>query len=245
MSSLKSSSELKAISREQLTGNYKTTVLSFLLFYVFTILASDIISIASDMQSAFGVLLYIILFLIGSSFLCVFAIGFAQMFLKLSCKKDIQVGDIFYGFKNNLNHYITISAVFISGTFLPVFISMWIVGIAQASSEAIVCFLYYALAAAFLIFAMIILLKYSLVFFITLDFPQYDVKKVFKMSAYLMKGNQCRLLYIFVSFLPIYLLSFLTLPVGTIATLGSFWIAPYICATHANFYLNLIRSKSN
>ena len=55
----------------------------------------------------------------------------------------------------------------------------------------------------------------------------------------LMKGNMGRLFYIEVSFIPLFLLGVLSLGIGLL------WITPYLNATLANFFLDLMEQNRN
>lgn len=238
MEQIKSSSELKAISRAKLVGNYKVTSLGFLVFYLINLVATSMIPGTAGTKNMAALLINMILSFLISAFLCVFMIGFANMFLKLSCNQAIQVTDIFYGFSHNINQHLFLSLRFMLVSYLPVFLGVF------CMSALSFRFPYSTLVGsvvfcAGLIISVVNVLRYIPVFFITLDFPQYDINKVFSMSSYLMKGHMGRLFYIIVSFIPLYLLSVLTF------FIGFFWIAPYIGTTLTGFYLNLIKNKSN
>lgn len=245
MTSLKSSSELKAIARTQLIGNYMTTSLSILLLYFINLLVSDLITSFCNIKTISGMILAMIISLIFSIFMGVFGFGLAHMFLGLSCKQQIHTSNIYYGFRTNLNQNLIVSLRLIATVFIPIFIGILSVGITNKSNHFAIVTIGYLILAAGIIYGVFKGLQYSMVFFISLDFPNYDTKKVFKMSEYLMKGNMGRLFYLIVSFLPLYLLSFLTIPLGTFFTIGLLWIAPYMLATLTNFYLNLVKSLSN
>ena len=81
-------------------------------------------------------------------------------------------------------------------------------------------------------------LMLSQVFYLMLDFPEYTASQLLKMSIRLMKGSKGRLFYIQLSFLPLILLSFLSCGIALL------WIYPYMQATYANFYLDLIKKKN-
>jgi hypothetical protein len=53
-----------------------------------------------------------------------------------------------------------------------------------------------------------------------------------------MKGNKGRFIYLLVSFIPLFLLGMLTCCVGFL------WIIPYMQATLAQFYLDLVQNKN-
>ncbi len=238
MSSLKSTTELKSIARTQLIGNYTTTSLGIVLFYFISLFINNFVFSIANPTSYSGLVLYTIIQFIVSIFLCVFAIGFAHTYLKLSCKQHVQISDIFYGFKENLNRNLSISLRLILIILFPYFIGDLICNILTHSDNPFICFAGYLILACSIIYAVIMFLKYGLVFFIALDFPQYDISKMFLMSSYLMKGNRFRLFYLFMGFIPLMLLSIFSLYVGLI------WIVPYILASFTNFYLNLTNAKS-
>ena len=77
-------------------------------------------------------------------------------------------------------------------------------------------------------------LKYSQVYYLLLDFPDYSAKELLKMSWKLMKGNVGRLLYIQVSFIPISLVALLSCGIGLL------FVLPYQNMTYTLFYLDLI-----
>ena len=71
-----------------------------------------------------------------------------------------------------------------------------------------------------------------------LDFPEYDAKKALAFSRELMKNNKGRFTYLLVSFIPLFLLGMLSCCVGYL------WIIPYMQATLAQFYLDLVQNKN-
>ena len=77
-------------------------------------------------------------------------------------------------------------------------------------------------------------LKYSQVYYLLLDFPDYSAKELLKMSWKLMKGNAGRLLYLQVSFLPMTLTGILSFGIGFL------FVLPYQNMTYTLFYLDLI-----
>ena len=78
-------------------------------------------------------------------------------------------------------------------------------------------------------------LRYSQVYYLLLDFPDYSAKELLKMSWKLMKGNVGRLLYIQVSFLPLTLAGLLSFGIGLL------FVQPYQNMTYTLFYLDLIQ----
>jgi uncharacterized membrane protein len=71
-----------------------------------------------------------------------------------------------------------------------------------------------------------------------LDFPQYTAPELIRMSIRLMKGHKGRLFYIQLSFFPLWVLSMFSCGIGIL------WLLPYMEATSANFYLDLIKKRA-
>ncbi len=82
-------------------------------------------------------------------------------------------------------------------------------------------------------------LLFSQIYYLMFDFPEYSESQLFKMSIQLIRGNKGRLFYIELSFLPLMILCILSCGIGFL------WLFPYMEATHANFYLDLVRKQSS
>ena len=97
--------------------------------------------------------------------------------------------------------------------------------------------LYIACIVLSLIIPVIIKLFYGQVFFLLHDFPQYTTRELLATSRRLTSGHKLKLLYIYISFLP-YLI-----PCLLSCGIAMLWVLPYINATLAEFYLDLVREK--
>lgn len=86
----------------------------------------------------------------------------------------------------------------------------------------------------FLIFETLFLLKMALYYHLMLDYPSHSPKQLQETSKRLMKGHKGRLFYIYVSLLPLVLLSICTFGIGFI------WLIPYAAAIHTEFYLDIV-----
>ena len=81
-------------------------------------------------------------------------------------------------------------------------------------------------------------LLYAQAFYLLHDFPQYTAKELLKKSRRLMVHHKGRLFYLYVSFLPLMLLGLFSFGLALL------WVIPYIAATQAEFFLNLIRNNT-
>ena len=81
-------------------------------------------------------------------------------------------------------------------------------------------------------------LLYEQAFFLLHDFPQYTAKELLQKSRRLMVHHKGRLFYLYVSFLPLMLLGLLS------CGLALLWVIPYMAATEAEFFLDLIQHNT-
>ena len=73
-------------------------------------------------------------------------------------------------------------------------------------------------------------LSYAMTMYIVKDHPELTVNEAIDMSKDMMYGHKYDLFYLYISFIGWYLLSILTLGIGT------FWLMPYIQTAQASFY---------
>ncbi|MBR5420345.1 MAG: DUF975 family protein [Lachnospiraceae bacterium] len=70
-------------------------------------------------------------------------------------------------------------------------------------------------------------------FYLMLDFPDKSLEDIVKLSRWLMKGRRFRLFYLYMSFIPMFILGMLSCGVGMC------WLLPYRETALAHFHLNL------
>lgn len=99
---------------------------------------------------------------------------------------------------------------------------------------------YYAILLVCMLIYLILTLSFFPSFYMILDFPNWDAATILKKSFEVMGGNRIRLLLLYLSFIPLYLLSFITCGLALI------WVIPYMKMTETNFYLDLmaVRNRS-
>ena len=98
-----------------------------------------------------------------------------------------------------------------------------------------VTILLYVLGA---LFALYLQLTYGLSYFILLDYPQGKPRQVLKASRKMMKGNRGVLFYLYLSFIPLFLLGILSLFIGDV------YVLSYFYSTEAAFYRSLMAIRS-
>lgn len=237
MNTYKSSATLKSMAKGQLLGKYGTmigaNVLSGVLLGICYLLALILV----DRSSMVGTFIYYAVLFIISLFSGIIEVSKAYMNLKLVCGQEVSVSDIFYGFKQHpdkailIQLYITIITFVLS---LPTAVSSLFL---SNSTGAMVVLFIGILSVVCSVLLVITSLLFSQVFYLVLDFPQYSAKEVLRMSIRLMRGNKGRLFYLIITFLPLYLSALFSCCITLL------WVTPYVEATKANFYMDIVKKK--
>lgn len=167
----------------------------------------------------------------------VFNIGLSLCCLNLACGRTMRVSDVFYGFRHQFAKSLKLAALLVLISqlyYLPGNFFYYIAG-NDADWQVLLPFLLVYIAGV--VIYIILNLNFSQVFLLLLDFPGYSAGELIKLSAHIMKGHKARLFYIQLSFIPLLLLSFLTLFIGNL------WLTPYMNLTYTFFFLNLMQAR--
>ncbi len=247
MNTHKSSSELKAQARGQLLGHYGTVIWAMMLAQILQLLVTDVVTSLIDTSSTLGTVFYYAVTILTAILLGLFSVGQAYLFLKLACGQMISVSDIFYGFRKQVDKSLIVLTVITILTnlctapytyFLNKLMTVNISSLSIQYDWHFEYFLPFCIACTVGSIALIIVnLLFSQVFYLLLDFPDYSAKDLMLYAIRLMKGNMGRLFYIEVSFIPLFLLGILSFGIGLL------WITPYLNATLANFFLDLMEQN--
>lgn len=99
---------------------------------------------------------------------------------------------------------------------------------------------YYTIMLICTVVSVILTLPFFPAYYMLLDFPDWSASMILKRSFEVMNGNKWRLLKLYLSFIPLYLLCIVTCGLALI------WVIPYMDMTVTNFYLDLmaVRNKN-
>ena len=234
MHTKKTSAQLKQIARGIMLGKYRKAI-SILLASDLIINTISVLSATSNesyIGIAIGLAISFILVLLGT----ILNVGQCSFYLNIACQQKYEFSNLFTGFKVHPDKIIITQVLIQLLTILPMLPSIGIMWYSFKAYNIIVVFLIGCLL--FILGAGLswwIYLRYSQVYFLLLDFPDYSAKELMKMSWRLMKGHCGRLLYIQVSFLPFMLVGLISLGIGFL------FIKPYQYMTYTLFYLDLIQ----
>ena len=232
----KTSSQLKQGARGLMIGKYRNAITILLgcdlILNTLTLLTAP--GSASLIGSIFGLIISFIIVLFGN----ILQVGQYSFYLNIACEQPYQFSDLFTGFKVHPDKTIITQLMIQVLTTLPILPGIGVMLYSFRAYNIIVVFL---LGCFLLILgtgiSWWISLKYSQVYYLLLDFPDYSAKELLKMSWKLMKGNVARLLYIQVSFIPMTLAGLLSFGIGLL------FVLPYQNMTYTLFYLDLIQQQ--
>lgn len=252
------SARLKAGARGALLGKLGTAVPAVLLYFFLIFILSEIESLMFT-GTGFGMLAGSMLtgFLV-SVLAGVLEFGLTSLFMSLFYgRQNVSVSELFTGFKASQGNMTLIPLLLILSlvqtiALAPAEILMTIAdgnggtvssgvqGIAAAASAAGPALRIAIPAAVALGLAVIVYfeLRWGMAYYLLLDFPDMKAREVLKASAHMMKGRKGKLLYIKLSFLPLYLISVLSFGIAAL------WVETYSRETEAAFYAEAARDGS-
>lgn len=252
MDQFMSSSSLKSAAKGQLLGKYGVTSVITLLIGLCLLPVSMIISLAIGTSSVISVFLYSAAQLLLQILFGFFLAGEAYVYLTVASGASPAVKDLFRCFGEDASKVAYVQAV-AGGISILCSLPAMILGIfalrslpqlteeslasEEVSGDAVLFLIYAIVYLAGSIVSLFVDLMLSQRFYLMMDFPEYSASQLLKMSISIMKGNKGRLFYIALSFIPMYLLCFLSCGIAFL------WVRPYMQATYANFYLDLVRKR--
>lgn len=237
MNVFKSSSQLKAVSRESLLGNY-AKLISALLTAQVALFIIDYITSGVTSGRSFGVILYYLVLFLVQLISGIFTSGTSYLYLNFASGRPFRVFDVFHGFQSHPDKAIILQTVNVFISLLILLPAMLIRSLFLNGASQL-----YLLGALVLLFVGMIIsiylgLSLSQCFYMIHDFPDCSAPQILKMSWRMMKGYRWKLFYLNLSFLPLMLVSFLSFGLGLL------WVIPYRNTVYTNFYFNLIDVKS-
>lgn len=267
-SQYKSNSELKFLARIQ-TGRYPGILIgTVLLNFLITVAAANIVSAMVPANTTVGYVMNYILVFIVQVAASVLNVGMCFIFIKSACGMQSTIGDLFCGFRENTVKALEIGAIIAvidSICMIPLDIAslqldkvmatinvndlgILFSGGSADSYELLEAYgilygtmmRFYLIMLVCTVISFILTLPFFPAFYMILDFPGWSAMTVLKRSFEVMHGNKVRLFLLYLSFVPLYLLSMLTCGIALL------WVIPYMHMAAANFYLDImsVRNKN-
>lgn len=234
-----SSAELKASAKEHMFGRYGSAVGAYLLVTFLTgFVTLSVSSLSGNTVSVFATLIHYTLLFAVSVLTGLLSSGTAYFYLKIVTGHRATVNDIFAGFRMYSDKALMIQAWITLITYigsLPEYIVLYRLSGRPDNSGLTLYGLCMLLSG---VVSLMLELFYAPAFFLMHDFPQYSATELLAMSRKLMSGNKMRLFYIYLSYIPLLLLGILSCGIALL------WIIPYMNATLAEFYMDIINHSN-
>ena len=233
MTVFKSSKKLKAEARASLLGKLGVPVLSVSLYFLITSVLAELIAFSGTDSRLLALLLSVVVFFVVNVFSKMLRIGLSCIFLKLHLGERAVIGDLLSAFRGSSDTAVKLSVILT----LPELLSMLPVLIAVSlitawdrpvyTVLAIVLFLAGAAGSAFF------RIVFALCPYLLLDFPSLSARALVRGGARMIRGHKIRLFRLYLSFLPQYVLTLLSLGIAGL------WVMSYTEAAAAAFYRDL------
>ena len=224
----KSISVLKAMTREQLLGNYSklSAYVALLILIQFTltnvILQIRVTGLAADILSS----------LIHSLLLSIFTVGFIRVCMLTVRGQSVNLKEFFYGFQHDPDKIIIISFVqwiFATLVQIPLIIpdsAAETLGFGEGALMLVRCIL----TAGFLVLYIFAYILLSQCYFLYLDHPELGARDIILHSVSVMNDHKGRFFYLLFNVFCMACLIVLTMGIGI------FWLLPNIYVLMINFY---------
>lgn len=225
--------ELKRLSRENLIGKYKTAIGAVLLVLLITLLADIPFTylLGNIYASKTQTVLYYVAEVLISIIAGVLHIGIIKLHLLISDGKNVHVSDLFYGFRNHSNRFFAgyiIYYIFDLITKVPYMIACLFFGFMSDYLATTI-----VLCAISCVLHFIVFVSFAFYFFILITEEDTKITACIAKSINLSWRNVFRLLYVYLSFIPVALLGILSLGIGFL------WIEPYFQQTLTGLYQDI------
>jgi uncharacterized membrane protein len=236
--------QLKAIARTQIAGNYSMLIMAMLLC---SMLPSLLTSLFSNVLTLNGTRSYIIYYVVQVLIMLLgnmLTIGFIRMTMDLFRLKRAYGSTLFFAFRGQADRYLGAGLLMLlltSGPLIPFYmleqdlLNQMLTKTASAYSDSMTAVLSVLMIIGFVLSAFFSIL-FALVYPIMIDDPQLSILAAFGKSRKEMKGRKARLLYLYLSFLPLLFLGFLSLGIGLL------WVYPLMQTTVTAFYMDTIHA---
>ncbi len=225
---VKSVSALKAITREQLLGNYGKLGGYVMLYLMLQFSVAQVLMLIS-MQS---IMIQLIVNFIQVVFSNIFVVGMYRVCMLTIRGEALSLGEFFYAFRHDPDKVVIVSAVMwlmttlITLPFLIPGKAAESDGIGNGAMILIKCVLLCAALICYIYVSILIALWIMLY----LDRPEYTAGEILMTSVRVMRNHKLRYFYLLFNQLGFWCLIVLT------ATIGAFWLMPFICVLNINFY---------
>lgn len=230
--------QLKGEAREALKGNYSMAIVAYIIIMILVSMCSGLTMMLFGGETLFSFIMSQVFSLVVGLISSLFTVGMYKIFLDISRGIAPNLADIISMFKRHPDRVIVVSLIVTVIQYVFLLPSLVInyrimtmhVSDARFIRQTLLMMLLLLIGTAV---AALITLPFSLCYFLLVDYDELDAREAISKSVALMKGNYGRFIYMFFSFMGLYILSFLSCGVGLL------WVAPYMTMTQIELYRDI------
>ena len=215
-----------------LLGNLGTAVWSCFLHSIISIVLTQLAAGSYFGSGLAALMLSELLLWLVMVFVGIIRYGLCAVFMNLYFMQPVSGSDLFLGLRENTNELIKVNAFLSAVRILIMLPANFALAAGGRGALAWTAVLYVAALAA----DMFLNLLYGLSLYLLLDYPQLSARGCLQRSRRLMQSHMLELLYMELSFLPLYLLGFLSMGVATL------WVNAYKNALITSFYIHVLKA---
>ncbi len=233
---------IKATARENLLGKYKAIIPATILIYLLSWLLSSFFTPMLSRPGMFQYVIYYLAAFIITMLTYLFYAGISLMHLRAGRDSEVTMTDMTYPLKNSTNQFLIVAAVFAVITYIQEIPTLFLVNQLQRlinGGQVSFSTLFFTsiLTIVIMIVGIVLLLAFSMSFFLLLDNPTMTTKEALIRSCHYMKGNKLRLFLLYLSFIGLMILGLFTVMIAYL------WIIPYMWQATTVFYEKLIQYR--
>ena len=233
----RSSSQLKALARTSLSGQWGLPIGASLLAPLGSLIPSMIITGLLDPYSTVSIITCQILVYVVSILISLLQTGYIRLLLHMNRRETCSLKDLIYPYTAHPDRFLVVSLILVmAGAVLSLpftILSYQETDLAAGATLSLIALLVQSLTS------IILALFFGLANYLLLDYEDMGAAQALKESCRLMKGNKGRYLYITFSFIPLALVSIFTCYIGLL------WLTPYMSVTMAYFYMDVTGELDN
>jgi uncharacterized membrane protein len=235
-----------------------------LINFIISYGAIDIISSLVPSNNTVGYILNYIVVFIAQVLISVLDVGVTFIFMKSACNMRSSIKDLLFGYQHHFGRAVKIGLILVainSICLIPVdiatiqfsdlldnnaFFNSIISGSGSVNYDILESYSiftssmikYYVIMLVCSVVSALLTLPFFPAYYMLLDFPNQSITEILKKCFEVMHGNKFRLVLMYLSFIPLMLLSLFTFGIALI------WVIPYMKMTAANFYLDMMSVRN-
>lgn len=227
--------KIKAEGRNALLGHLGVAVGANTVYILIALVLNLIVNAVLPSEGAASVILSLALSVLIGIFAGMFEYGLKSIYMNLQYGQEARFSDLFAGLHENQDKIAVIMLIL---TLINTICTLPAVIAARVADSGIGGMMVILILAGIGAVAEVFFsLVYSQTLYVLLDYPDMKALEALKKSRELMRGRKKRLLYIHLSFIPLWLLSALSLGIAGL------WVYAYVQSGDAAFYKKIMEGK--